>query len=76
MIGEWVLERKERPDASWNEGDDTFTFEKVLDGAGILSEWYFNRGTPEGPNYTRNGNVVEGVRYYKGITDGIGQRHH
>lgn len=53
LIGEWVLERKVTPDASWEEGKDNFTFEKVLDGAGILSEWYFNRGTPEDPNYTR-----------------------
>lgn len=52
LIGNWVFESKETPEASWNEGDDTFTFRKILDGAGIFAEWYFNRGTGTDPAYT------------------------
>lgn len=53
LIGEWKLQNAETSDGKWTGGDDTFKFAKALDGNAITSEWYFNRGTPSKPNFTK-----------------------
>ncbi len=53
LIGEWKLQKAENSTEKWTGGEDTLKFSKALDGNAITSEWYFNRGTPSKPNFTK-----------------------
>ena len=53
LIGDWVLDDQTAVDGVVYQGNDLYSFKTALDGSAILSDWYFNRGTPEDPNYTR-----------------------
>jgi hypothetical protein len=51
LIGEWRMEKLVAQGETGIGGDDVFKFRKTLDGNGIFSEWYFNRGTTTKPNF-------------------------
>jgi hypothetical protein len=51
LIGEWKIERAETPEGVEIRDDDVYKFSKVIDGNGILAEWFFNRGTKAKPDY-------------------------
>lgn len=54
LIGDWVVEERVTPEGVEPGGDDVYSFRPMLEGSGgIISDWYFNRGTPEEPNYTK-----------------------
>ena len=53
LIGEWVIEKADTPNGTELRSDDTFNFKRAVDGGGIVSEWYFNRGTKAQPDYAR-----------------------
>lgn len=59
LIGEWKMESK----IQWGKsgtGEDTFQFERDLDGHAIISKWNFNRGTSDKPD-------IVSARYFSGF---------